>query len=142
MVEDKVAGISPPTDAFAWGVYKPNFVNLTAKDNDLCPTLPPPSSGYVPDAEQGLSPCIIEDIDNDTGASLTWVATDYDLCPQPDPEGQNEPPPACVTDPNPIAAGIPTTPTTVDCESFPLSSYPLNLIPNGGGNTVVVTLGT
>ena len=146
VVVDKLAGIQPPTDAFAWGVYKPNAVNLAAKDNDLCPTLPPAESGYEPDEDQPLPPCIIEVIGNDQGASMTWTATDYELCPtlppaesgyEPDPD---QPLPPCIiaSDPNAFTAGIPTTPTVVDCESFPLLAYPLNLIPRGHGNKVQV----
>lgn len=138
VVEDKVPGVSPTRDAFSWGVYQPNFVNFDAKDYDLCPTLPPPESGYVPDPDQALSPCLIGNPGNDTGASLTWIATDYELCPAPPPtETENFPAPPC-PDPNGFTTGVPVTPTVVDCATFPLTAYPLNLIPSGGGNQVVV----
>lgn len=169
VVEDQVEGISPTRDAFAWGVYQPTVVNVNAKDYDFCPDYTPPTQEELgmcgeegnqfpcpmppPPAcnFDGVSQCEGELCNNVPGASLTWTATDYDLCPQPDPEGQNEPPAACVSDPNPIMAGIPTTVSVVvdgtalslvDCASVPLSSYPLNLIPQGGGNKVVVKIGT
>src|SRR5262245_21815793 len=119
IVDANVEGVSPSSDAFAWGVYTPNFVNLNATDAELCPT---PSEGSPPP-------------DCDNGAKLTWIATDAELCPAPTEENASPP----CTDPG-IPAGIPTLPTLVECDSFPLSAYPLNLIPHGGGNKVQVKL--
>ena len=92
-------------------------------------------------------------------------ATDYDFCPEPDPESEFNPPcnedtgasliwttadaelypcplpteedpyPSCLPDPNGSTAGISVTSTVTSCESFPLTAYPLNLID---GNKVQV----
>ena len=90
------------------------------------------------------------------GNSLTWAAKDYELCPYPPPDdnGNNVPEDLVqyllnCPDPNAFTEGIPVTPTLVSCDpgivagvaqfiSFPLSSYPLNLILHGGGNNVNV----
>lgn len=147
VVEDEVPGSSPTRDAFAWGVYQPTVVNVNAKDYDFCPDFTPPSPEEC--GEGGCPPapgCTV-----DSGASMTWTATDYELCPAPpSTETENFPAPPC-PDPNAFTTGIPTTVSVVvddkalslvDCGSFPLSSYPLNLIPQGGGNRVVVRIGT
>jgi len=92
-------------------------------------------------------------------------ATDYDFCPDPDPESEFNPPcnedtgasliwttadaelypcpppseedpyPSCLPDPNGVTEGISTTSTITSCDSFPLSAYPLILID---GNKVQV----
>jgi hypothetical protein len=139
-VVDKVEGIHPIVDGFAWGVYKPNFKNLTASDYDFCPTpseftpdcgeesCPPPASCSY----DGVSQCEGESCTNTPGASLTWTATDYDLCPAPSDENPNPP---CASDPNGFTEGIPAIPTAVSCESFPLSSYPVSFVD---GNKIQV----
>ena len=92
-------------------------------------------------------------------------ATDYDFCPEPDPESEFNPPcnedtgaslvwttadaerypcplpteedpyPSCLPDPDGVTTGIPVASTQTSCDSFPLSAYPLNLID---GNKVQV----
>lgn len=92
-------------------------------------------------------------------------ATDYDFCPEPDPESEVNPPcnedtgasliwttadaelypcpppteedpyPSCLPDPNGVTQGISVASTVTSCDSFPLSAYPLNLID---GNKVQV----
>jgi len=96
---------------------------------------------------------------------VNLAATDYDFCPEPDPESEFNPPcnedtgasliwttadaelypcplpteedpyPSCLPDPNGSTAGISVTSTVTSCESFPLTAYPLNLID---GNKVQV----
>src|SRR5262249_41160875 len=126
-VVDKIDDIEPPVDAFAWGVYQPTDPQvyqrlLTAQDAEYCPA-PDPESEFTP-------PCNV-----DNGASLTWVASDYELCPNPTEEN---PSPDCTPDPGAFTTGLSTTPNVVDCQSFTLSSYPLNLVPRHGGNKVQV----
>jgi hypothetical protein len=59
------------------------------------------------DAELGVDP----------GVGLTWIATDAERTDD---------------------AGIPsTTPTGIDCQSFPLGSYALEDLPQGSGNIQV-----
>ena len=131
VVEDQVEGTSPTRDAFAWGVYQPTVVNFNAADAELYPCPLPTEENPNP-----ICP-------TDPGASLTWITADADLYPCTLPEGYPEVPPVCpVPDPTGFTAGIPVTPTLISCDSFPLSSYPLNLIPQGGGNKVVVKTGT
>jgi len=113
-------------DAFTWGVYQPMDPTvhkqiLTAQDYEYCPAADPDSK-EPPRCE------------TDPGASLTWEASDYELCPDPTRENPNPP---CEKDPGAYKAGLSTTPTIVDCESFPLASYPLNEIRRGGGDIVV-----
>lgn len=136
VAEVNVAGISPSTDAFAWGVYKPKVTNPNLplpSDYDFCPAADPESEVTPPCFFDGL---VIND-HNVPGALLTWTATDYELCPAPSDENPNPP---CTPDPNAFTTGLSTIPTTTHCDSFPLSSYPLNLIPHGGGNKVSVKL--
>ena len=138
-VEDQVPGVSPTTDAFVWGVYQPIFVNLTAADYDLCPQSDPLEQN---EQTEDFPSCAA-----DPGTTLTWAAKDLELCPDfsnADPSALPDPFPVsiCGPDPGQFTAGISTLPTEVDCETFPLSAYPLNLIPNGGGNKVVVKVGT
>lgn len=120
MVEDNGAA----GDGFTWGVYQPMDPTvhkqlLTAQDYEYCP---------APDPD-GKLPC-----ETDPGASMTWEASDYELCPYPTREDPNPP---CEKDPGAYKAGLSTTPTVVDCESFPLTSYPLNTIERGFGDVVV-----
>lgn len=140
VVEDQVPGTSPTRDAFAWGVYQPTVINLNASDYDFCPAADPES--------EVTPPCNFDGRGDTRGPLLTWTATDYELCPAPD---ENNPNPPCVSDPNAFTTGMSTAVSTVvdgkalslvDCDSVPLSSYPLNLIPQGGGNKVVVKTGT
>jgi hypothetical protein len=147
-VVDKVEDIQPPTDAFAWGVYKPKFVNLTAADYDFCPNYTPPTPeelGMCGEGEEQFpcpvppppTGCINGSGPGDTGATLTWITADAELYPCPLPTEEN-PSPSCPVDPSGFTAGISATPTLTACDSFPLSAYPLNLIPRGHGNKVQV----
>jgi hypothetical protein len=113
-------------DTFTWGVYQPmdpavHKQLLTVQDYEYCPAVDPDSKD-PPRCE------------TDPGASLTWVASDYELCPYPTKENPNPP---CEKDPGAYKAGLSTTPIVVDCESFPLASYSLNEIRRGGGDVVV-----
>jgi hypothetical protein len=128
VVAKNVDGIQPSTDAFTWGVYQPNFVNLSATDYDFCPAVEPDPESESESASS--SPCIVDD-----GASRTWWASDFELCGAGDGE---TPSPQCAADPGSFLAGLSTLPPIVDCTSFPLSGYPLNLIPFGEGNHVEV----
>ncbi len=146
-VVERVDGIRQPTDAFTWSVYKPKFVNLNATDYDFCPAYTPPTredlgcdSGgpcEFPRAPGCYSDGAMINNDNVPGASLTWTATDYELCPAPDEENPNPP---CEADPNAFTAGITKLSTATGCDSFSLSAYPLNLIPRGHGNRLQVKL--
>jgi hypothetical protein len=129
VVAKNVPDIQPSTDAFTWGVYQPNFVNLTATDYDFCPAVDPEGEG---DSEftSSSSPCIVDD-----GASRTWWASDFELCGAGDGE---TPSPQCGADPGSFLAGLSTLPPIVDCTSFPLTGYPLNPIPYGDSNHVEV----
>ena len=139
-------------DGFTWGVYQTKTVNTNAKDYDRCPLADP--EGQNDHTEDfplcGFDGLVINE-QNVPSFSLTYVASDYELCPYPPPsDDQNFVPPdphnyACFTgnaDPNGKPAGIPVlaTHTITHCDSFPLGAYPLNLIPNGGGNKVSVKL--
>lgn len=143
-------------DGFTWGIYKTKTVNTNAKDYEFCyrgysppddcgelNNCPVPSPGCV--AFEGPPP------PDDPGAGLTYVASDYELCPYPPPsdnppynfvpEDPNNHP--CYTgnpDPHGGPAGIPVlaTLTITHCESFPLFSYPMTPIPHGGGNKLNV----
>ena len=126
-VVDKVDGITPVVDAFAWGVYKPTVVNFNAADDERYPC-------FLPE-DYPASPPICEV--PDPGASLTWVTADAELYPCPQPTEEN-PTPSCPADPSGSTAGIPVTPTSVTCESFPLSAYPLTFIQRGHGNKIQV----
>ena len=134
-VVDKVDGIKPPTDAFAWAIHKPKFVNPTATDYDFCPAYTPPSPEGLGECDGPCPSPPPPACNNDTGASLTWTATDYELCPYPTDEN---PAPSCESDPNAYTAGIPKTSTVPGCDSFSLSAYPMNLIPRGHGNKIQV----
>lgn len=144
VVEKNVPGISPSTDAFAWGVYQPMDPTvharlLAAQDYEYCRSEDEDTStgeteggGEILAFGDRVVPC-----DTDPGTSLTWVASDYELCPAANEDNPN---PTCTTDPGAYTTGLSTTPSGVDCQSFPLSSYPLNLIPHGGGNNVNVSV--
>jgi hypothetical protein len=146
-------------DGFTWGVYKTKTVNTNAKDYDFCPNYTPPDCGEL-DCPPPPTGCINgQDPQNpsntgDTGATLSWAATDYELCPYPPPsDTQNNVPPdphnyVCFgghdPDPNGYLTGIPVlaTPahTITRCDSFPLFTYPMTPVPHGGGNKVNVKL--
>jgi hypothetical protein len=143
-------------DGFTWGIYKTKLVNTNAKDFEFC------YRGYVPPDDCGeLNICPVPSTScfavegpppaDDPGAGMTWTASDYELCPYPPNNNtQNNVPPdprpghyTCYTgalDPHGKLAGIPVeaTLTITDAESFPLSSYPLTPVPNGGGNKIQV----
>ena len=133
VVADRVEGVSPPTDAFGWGVYAPRVVNFNAADDELYPCTLPETFPDDPPVCPTLDP----------GRLRTWTSADAELYPCTLPPGYPEDPPVCPTpDPSGFTTGIPVTPTAISCDSFPLSSYPLSLIPNGGGNKVLVKTGT
>jgi hypothetical protein len=157
-VVDKVAGISPTVDGFAWGVYKltPNLVNLKqstendsdngnrykGKDYDFCPDPTPPVEGeefptIASDCEgQECFPPPAPACMDDPGLTLTWVSADAERYPCTLPEGYPDVPPVCPTpDPNGSTAGLSTLPAAVTCESFPLSAYPLTFVD---GNKIQV----
>jgi hypothetical protein len=142
-------------DGFTWGVYKPKFVNQFATDYEFC------DRGYRPPDDCGeLNICPIPPTGcfvvegppppDDPGAGLTYVASDYELCPYPPPTDTDNFLPAgdphnytCYTgapDPNPQPAGIPifATQTLTNADSFPLFTYPMTPIPHGGGNKLTV----
>lgn len=132
-------------DGFTWGVYKTKVVNTNAKDYDLCPNYTPP--GDCGEFDCPPPPTCADD----TGATLTWAASDYELCPYPPPSDTENFVPtdphnyACFTgapDPNPQPAGIPVlaTETITHCGSFPLFTYPMSPIPHGGGNKLTVKI--
>jgi hypothetical protein len=57
------------------------------------------------------------ELDFDPGVGLTWIATDF--------EREDD-------------AGVPSHPSTaINCQSFPLQSYALELVPKGAGNIQV-----
>jgi hypothetical protein len=142
-------------NGFTWGVYKPKFVNTLATDYDFCPT-PPPNCVQ----EENCPPCrfdglVIND-QNVPSNQLTYTASDYELCIYPPPTDTCNfldpfPCPAgdphnytCFTgapDPNVRPAGIPVEAihTLINADSFPLFTYPMTPIPNGGGNKLTVT---
>jgi hypothetical protein len=139
-------------DGFTWGVYKTKVVNTTATDYDFCPNFTPPDNcgefDCPPPPACNFDGLVIDD-QNVPSYSLTYTATDYDLCPYPPPsDTQNNVPPdphnyVCFTgqpDPNGRPAGIPVlaTQTIINALSFPLFTYPMTLIPHGGGNKVTV----
>lgn len=137
VVEQNVEGISPSTDAFAWGVYKPKFVNLTATDYDFCPAYTAPSPEEC--GEEGCPPPPACNVDS--GASLAWITADAERYPCTLPEGYPDVAPVCpVPDPHGSSEGISVTPALTSCDSFPPGAYPLNLIPHGGGNKVNIML--
>ena len=139
-------------DGFTWGVYKTKVVNTTATDYDFCPNFTPPDNcgefDCPPPPACNFDGLVIND-QNVPSYSLTYTATDYDLCPYPPPsDTQNNVPPdphnyVCFTgqpDPNGRPAGIPVlaTQTLTNALSFPLFTYPMTLIPHGGGNKITV----
>jgi hypothetical protein len=90
VVEDNGEGVKAANDKLTWGIFQP------------------PANGWMPqDAER----------EDDNGASLKWIATDFE---RPD-------------DP-----GIPSNPSKiVGCESFSLASYDFTEVKHGGGNIQV-----
>jgi hypothetical protein len=57
------------------------------------------------------------ELEFDSGVGLSWIATDF--------EREDD-------------AGVPSTlPSEIDCQSFPLSSYALESLPQGSGNIQV-----
>jgi hypothetical protein len=60
-----------------------------------------------------------EEVPGDTGATLTWLATDFEAPGDP------------------VLVGIPATPTSVDCKTFPLGSYAFENVAHGAGNLQV-----
>lgn len=132
VVEDKIDEIQQHTDGFAWGVYKPIFVNLTATDYDRCPLGDP--------EEQNESGEGFPDCQPDPGTTLTWNTADAELYPCPVSEEESltaADASSCPTDPNGFVAGIPATPTLVDCATFPVSAYPLEVL-RGHGDKIQV----
>ena len=91
VVEDNEQGINASDlDKLSWGVYKPHNTDWTPADAEL---------------------------ENDTGASLRWIATDAE---------------------RPDDVGIPSHPDqTIGCQSFPISSYAFVDIQHGAGNIQV-----
>ena len=90
VVEDNGEGVNAANDKLTWGIYQP------------------PPSGWVPqDAER----------ENDNGASLKWIATDFE---------------------RPEDVGIPSNPSKIiTCQSFSLASYNFTEVKHGGGNIQV-----
>jgi hypothetical protein len=151
-------------DGFTWGVYPTKHVNTNAKDYDRCPYDPaltmtnegcgefdcPPPPSCV--AQQDQTGAYVAPNNPDTGATLTYAASDYELCPYPPDEllGTTVPPDPhnypCFNggspDPHGRQAGIPVDAlpinTITKCDSFPLFSYPMTPVPHGGGNKVSV----
>ena len=140
-------------DGFTWGVYKTKVVNTTATDYDFCPNYTPPDNcgefDCPPPPACNFDGRVIND-QNVPSYQLTYAASDYDLCPYPPPTDTDNFLPAgdphnytCFTgapDPHTLPAGIPilATQTITDALSFPLFTYPMTLIPHGGGNKVSV----
>lgn len=91
VVQDNEQGINASDlDKLSWGIYEPHNMNWTPADSEL---------------------------ENDTGASLRWIATDSE---------------------RPDDAGIPSHPDpTIGCQSFPISSYAFVDIQHGAGNIQV-----
>jgi hypothetical protein len=90
-VEDNGEGKKTSPDRFTWGVYRTNTIN------------------WIPvDAED----------ENDTGATLTWLASDAERL-----------------DDVPVLANQPTG--AIDCKSFPFGSYAFEDLPHGAGNIQV-----
>jgi hypothetical protein len=140
-------------DGFTWGVYKNKFVNPNAKDFDFCQSPPDPNlceneSCPTPSCFcDGTVQCQGEFCQCNPGATLTYTASDYELCPYPpNDDTQNFVPPdphnyTCYTgapDPHAQPAGIPLFQITTDAVSFPLFAYPMTPIPHGGGNKLTV----
>src|ERR1044072_9755171 len=90
VVEDNGEGVIAINDKLTWGVYTSQ------------------ATGWIPkDAER----------DDDNGASLTWIATDFE---------------------RPEDVGIPSNPSKiVGCESFSLGAYSFVDVAHGGGNIQV-----
>lgn len=90
-VEDNGEGRKTSPDRFTWGVYRTNAIN------------------WIPvDAED----------ENDTGATLTWLASDAERL-----------------DDVPVLANQPAG--AIDCKSFPFGSYAFEDLPHGAGNIQV-----
>ena len=150
-------------DAFTWGVYKTKVVNTNAKDYEFCYRgyTPPDDCGELNICPVPSTGCFVNEgppPPDDPGAGLTYVASDYELCPYPPPtidgnflgpvsEGNAGGDPhnyTCYTgaaDPHTRPAGIPVeaTLTITNAESFPLFAYPMTPVPHGGGNKITVT---
>jgi hypothetical protein len=90
VVEDNGEGVNAANDKLTWGIFQP------------------PASGWVlQDAER----------ENDNGASLKWIATDFE---------------------RPGEVGIPSNPSRIiGCKSFPLASFDFTEVKHGGGNIQV-----
>ena len=148
-------------DGFTWGVYKQKVVNTNAKDYEFC------DRGYTPPNDCGeLNICPVPGTacvavegpppPDDSGATMIYTASDYELCPYPPPSDTENFLPAgdphdyvCFfggptlnnpNDPNATSAGIPisATQTLTNADSFPVFSYPMTPVPHGGGNKVTV----
>jgi len=91
VVEDNEQGSNASgLDKLSWGIYTPRNINWTPADAEL---------------------------ENDTGASLRWIATDSE---------------------RPDDVGIPSHPdATIGCQSFPISSYAFVDVQHGAGNIQV-----
>jgi hypothetical protein len=91
VVEDNEQGINASDlDKLSWGIYKPQNMNWTPADAEL---------------------------EHDTGASLRWIATDFE---------------------RPDDVGIPShSDQTIGCQSFPISSYAFVDVQHGAGNIQV-----
>src|SRR5262249_7205754 len=84
-----LAGTSPSSDAFLWGVYKPKTLNLTPTDFDFCQG--PPDPAVCDTSENCPTPTCLFDgtVVNDQSVpsyASTWTASDYELCPYPPDE--------------------------------------------------------
>jgi hypothetical protein len=90
VVEDNGEGVNAANDKLTWGIYQPSGGKWTPKD-----------------AER----------DDDNGASLSWLATDFE---------------------RPDDVGVPSNQSkTIGCQSFSLASYSFVDIVHGGGNVQV-----
>ena len=90
-VEDNGEGRKTSPDRFTWGVYRTNSIS------------------WIPvDAED----------ENDTGATLTWLASDAERL-----------------DDVPVLSNQPAG--AIDCKSFPFGSYAFEDLPHGAGNIQV-----
>jgi hypothetical protein len=142
------------------GDPEPHLVSLTGLDYDFCPAYTPPDNcgefDCPPPPACNFDGRVIDD-HNVLGPMLTYAASDYELCSYPPPtidgnflgpvsEGNQGGDPhnyQCspgAPDPHVRPAGIPVEATQIitTAESFPLFTYPMTLIPHGGGNKVSV----
>lgn len=90
VVEDNGEGVNAANDKLTWGIFQP------------------PAGGWVPqDAER----------EDDNGASLKWIATDFE---------------------RPDDVGIPSSQSKiVGCQTFSLASFDFTEVKHGGGNIQV-----